>query len=279
MKTLFTALLLSTATFAAQAQSAPAFTSSCDDSKWGSSEQKRYCETRDLTLPALKSGTLTVDGNRNGGITVKGYSGSDIRVRARVQAWAKDEATAKALVDGVKVSTEGNTLRGAGPDGSGSNSGYAVSGGGGYSVSYEIFVPEKTALALKTHNGGIHLENLRGPVSFEAQNGGVSIVAAGGDVKGRTQNGGLSITLTGTKWDGPGLDVATTNGGITWKVPADYSAQFTTSTQHGPVRTDFSSSVKGNISRSEVAVALGKGGAPVKAVTVNGGVSVSRTGN
>ncbi|OON65643.1 hypothetical protein [Hymenobacter sp. CRA2] len=274
MKILLTALLLSTASVSVLAQSTPAFTSTCEEGKWGNSEQRRYCETRDLTLPAIKSGKLTVDGLRNGGITVKGYSGADIRVRAKVQAWAKDDATAKARVADVKISTENNTLRAAGSDGSGKNSGYAVSDGG-YAVSYEIFVPEKTALALRTHNGGIHLENLRGPVSFEAENGGVSILGAGGDVKGSTRNGGLSITLTGAKWDGTGLDVTTTNGGISWKVPADYSAQLFTSTQHGPIRTDFPTKVQGSIGR-EVSVALGKGGAPVKAVTTNGGVTVSR---
>ncbi|GAB2955832.1 hypothetical protein GCM10027048_22310 [Hymenobacter coalescens] len=265
---MFTALLLSTASLAAAAQSAPAFTSTCEEGRWGSSEQKRYCETRDLTLPAIKSGKLTVDALRNGGITVKGYSGADIRVRAKVQAWSRDEATAKAQVAGIKISTEGNTLRATGSDGSGNE---------GYAVSYEIFVPEKTALALTTHNGGIHLENLRGPVTFAAHNGGVSITGAGGDMKGRTENGGLSITLTGSQWDGPGLDVATTNGGITWKVPADYSAQLFTSTQHGPINTDFPTKVQGTIGR-EVSVALGKGGAPVKAVTTNGGVRVGRVG-
>jgi hypothetical protein len=278
MKSLFAALLLSTVAFTAQAQSAPAFTSSCNsDGRWNSDSQQRYCETRDLTLPGIKSGKLTVDGLRNGGISVKGYSGTDIRVRAKVQAWAKTEADAKARVAGVKISTDGNTLRAAGPDGSGANSGYAVADGG-YAVSYEIFVPEKTALALSTHNGGIHLENLRGPVTFEAENGGVNITGAGGDVKGHTKNGGLSITLTGAKWDGPGLDVATTNGGISWKVPADYSAQLFTSTQHGPIRTDFPTKVEGSIGR-EVSVALGRGGSPIKAVTTNGGVTVSRAGN
>lgn len=278
MKRLFVALLLSSAAFTAAAQSAPAFTSTCEEGRWGNAEQKRYCETRDLTLPAVGSGKLTVDGGHNGGITVKGYSGSDIRVRAKVQAWAKDEATAKARVADVKITTEANTLRAAGADGRGSNDGYAV-GEGGYAVSYEIFVPEKTALALTTHNGGIHLENLRGPVTFDAQNGGVSISASGGDVKGRTQNGGLTIKLNGPKWEGAGLDVATTNGGITWQLPAEYSAQFFTSTVHGPIRTDFPANVRGSVGRSEVAVALGKGGAPVKAVTTNGGVTVKRAGN
>lgn len=277
MKRIVAALLLGTASLTAAAQSAPVFTSTCEEGRWGNSEQKRYCETRDFTLPAGQAGKLTVDGGRNGGISVKGYAGTEIRVRAKVQTWARDEATAKARAADVKISSDDHTLRAAGSDGRGQNSGYAVSDGG-YAVSYEIFVPEKTALTLTTHNGGIHLENLSGPVSFQAHNGGVSILGAGGDVKGRTQNGGLSITLTGSKWNGAGLDVATTNGGISWQLPADYSAQFFTSTVHGPIRTDFPSSVQGNVSRSEVAVALGKGGAPVKAVTTNGGVTVSRAG-
>ncbi|AYA36841.1 hypothetical protein D3Y59_07090 [Hymenobacter oligotrophus] len=276
MKNVFAALLLSSAALVANAQTAPAFTSTCEEGKWGNSEQKRYCETRDFTLPATKGDKLTVDGLRNGGISVKGYDGSEIRVRAKVQAWGRDEATAKATAQQVKISTENNTLRGAGPDGSGNNTGYAMSNGG-YAVSYEIFVPRKQALALTTHNGGISLQDVQGPVAFEAHNGGVSITGSGGDLKGRTQNGGLSINLTGNKWDGAGLDVATTNGGITWKVPADYSAQLFTSTQRGPISTDFPTKVQGTIGR-EVSVALGKGGAPVKAVTTNGGVTVSRAG-
>jgi hypothetical protein len=94
-------------------------------------------------------------------------------------------------------------------------------------------------------------------------------------VKGSTRNGGLSIRLTGNKWDGKGLDVTTHNGGISWKVPADYSAQLFTSTQRGPISTDFPSKMQGTIGR-EIAVNLGKGGSPVKAVTTNGGVTVSR---
>ncbi|KAA9339306.1 hypothetical protein F0P96_01380 [Hymenobacter busanensis] len=276
MKTLLAALLLGASVLPAAAQSVPAFTSTCDDSKWGSSDEKRFCETRDLTLPAVKNGTFTVDGLHNGGISVKGYSSSDIRVRARLQAWSKDEATAKAKVAEIKISTAGSTLRAAGLDGSGANSGYAMSDGG-YAVSYEIFVPEKQDLALTTHNGGIHLENLRGAVTFAAQNGGVHIEGSGGDVRGTTRNGGLHITLSGSKWEGKGLDVTTTNGGINWQVPQDYSAQLYTSTQHGPIKTDFPTNVQGKIGR-EIALNLGKGGAPVKAVTTNGGIHVSRAG-
>jgi DUF4097 and DUF4098 domain-containing protein YvlB len=265
MKNLLTAFLLSTTALTATAQTAPAFTSNCEDLKYYNNEQKGYCEIRDLVLAVPKSGPLTVDGQRNGGITVKSWAGKEVRVRARIQSWASDEAAAKAQVAGLQISTDNNRLQATAP---GDEKQWAV--------SYEMFVPEKMALDLKTNNGGISLTDVRGPVTFEAHNGGISISGSGGDVRGRTQNGGLSITLAGKKWDGKGLDVTTQNGGISWKLPADYSAQLFSSTTHGAVDTDFGTSVKGKIGR-EIAVNLGQGGAPVKAVTTNGGISIRRT--
>ncbi|GAB2779481.1 hypothetical protein HNQ93_001492 [Hymenobacter luteus] len=267
MKQVLLAFLVGASALTATAQATqPVFTSTCEEGKWGSSGQKRSCETRDLTLPAPAAGQLlTIDGQRNGGISVKGYAGAEVRVRAKVHAWAGTEAEARERVQQVKISTEGNTLRATGP-----------AAADGYAVSYEVFVPRQMALALTTQNGGINLEHLQGPVSFEAQNGGVSITGAGGDIRGRTQNGGLSITLTGSRWEGKGLNVTTINGGISWQIPPAYSAQLFTSTQQGAIQT----SLPGNSSGSrEVAVNLGQGGAPVRAVTTNGGIVLRSTGN
>ncbi|UOQ70093.1 hypothetical protein [Hymenobacter cellulosilyticus] len=51
MKIPFLALLLSLATGAAHAQTAPVFTTTCGDGTFTSSSSKRFCETRDKTLP------------------------------------------------------------------------------------------------------------------------------------------------------------------------------------------------------------------------------------
>src|SRR6476661_827399 len=265
MQNLLAALLLSATSLTALAQSDPAFTTTCNEASSNADNQRGYCETRDLTLPAPASGALSVDAQRNGGITVRSWSGSDVRVRARVQAWGADEAAAKATAAGVTINSSGNKLHASAPGGEGS-----------WSVSYELLVPEKTALALKTRNGGISLEGVRGPVTFEAENGGVSIVGDGGDVRGRTQNGGLSITLNGKKWEGKGLDVATTNGGISWKIPSDYTARLYSSTNRGHINNDCASVKDKPRPEGEIALALGKGGASMKAVTTNGGISIRR---
>jgi DUF4097 and DUF4098 domain-containing protein YvlB len=94
-------------------------------------------------------------------------------------------------------------------------------------------------------------------------------------VRGRTTNGGVEVRLDGDTWDGEGLDLETTNGGIRLRVPEDYSARLETRTVNGSVDIDFPVTVQGNIGRS-ISATLGNGGALVRAVTTNGQVRVSR---
>ena len=268
MKIVSATLLLALAAFSATAQTAPTFTSTCTEGATYRSNTgtKRYCETRDLTLPGAGSATLSINGEANGGISVKGWDGNQVLVRAKVSTWAATSEQASQLSKKVAVKTSGNTLRADGP----------TQGEEGWAVSYEVFVPRKTALALQTVNGGISLQDVDGEVSFEAVDGGISLSNVGGQVKGHTVNGGLDIKLAGTKWEGAGLDVATTNGGITWNVPKDYSAQLFTSTTMGSIKADKLTVTKSGMMHKEIAANLGQGGAPVKAVTVNGGIKVNQ---
>lgn len=267
MKALFSAMLLLGSTLSATAQTAaePEFHMACQDNSWGSNRAtKQYCETRDLTLNTAAGQALTVEGGPNGGITVHGWDGPNVRVRAKVQSWATSEATAQATVRRLVIGTTDNTLRATDP-----------ANDHDWSVSYEIFVPRLTALVLNTVNGGISLDNVQADIRFQAVNGGVTLANLGGQVSGHTVNGGLTIDLTGRQWTGKGLDVQTTNGGIHWKLPRDYSAQFFTSTNIGSIHTDLPVTKTGLMHR-EVEASLGKGGAPVRAVTTNGGISVTQ---
>jgi DUF4097 and DUF4098 domain-containing protein YvlB len=207
-----------------------------------------------------------VKADPNGGITVHGWDGPNVRVRAKIQTWSDTEAEADARAKRITIATADNTLRAADPEKEKN-----------WSVSYEIFVPRATALVLNTLNGGISLDNLNAAITFETTNGGVNLANLGGYVKGETTNGGVNINLTGRQWEGKGLDVATTNGGIRWHLPQDYSAQLFTSTNMGNIRANFPVTKTGLL-RRELATSLGKGGAPVRAVTTNGGVSVEQTG-
>ncbi|WP_310393477.1 DUF4097 family beta strand repeat-containing protein [Hymenobacter sp.] len=270
MKAFFSALALVCGTSAAMAQATaePQFKISCQHKNWsGNKESEQFCETRDLTMDAAAGQVFVVDGGTNGGITVHGWAGPNVRVRAKVQSWGRTEAEAQSRVQSVRIATANNTLRAS-----------TTANDERYSVSYEIFVPRQTALSLKTLNGGISLDNLRADVKFYAVNGGVALADLGGQVTGQTVNGGLTIALTGRQWEGKGLDVETTNGGIRWQLPRDYSAQLFTSTDMGNLRTSLPIT-KSGFMHKEIAASLGKGGAPVKAVTTNGGIDIEQQGD
>ena len=228
-------------------------------------DRYRFCEVREERLPA---GPLTVDAGRNGGIRVEGWDGGDIVVRAVVQTQADNEAEARQLAGQVEVLTGGGRVGARGPSSRGDRS---------WSVSYRIQVPRRTDLDLNARNGGITVAGVAGTLRFDTTNGGVRLTDLAGDVVGRTRNGGVTVALGGERWDGAGLDVETSNGGVTLRIPDTYSAQLETQTVNGRFRSNYPLTVTGELSpRRGVSATLGSGGPPVKVRTRNGGVSIDR---
>ena len=237
----------------------------CDKS-WGyDNDGERYCEVREITLPAGRD-LIAVDGRQNGGIKVKGWSRNEILVRTKVTTHARTENDAEDIAAEVEIRTN-RTIRADLPD---------MGRREWASVSYEIFVPRRSNLSLETHNGGISIENVDGDLDFDALNGGVTLSDLAGDVRGETTNGGVTVELTGDEWDGDGMDVRTTNGGVKIYVPDDYSAELETSTVNGKVEVDFPVTVRGRID-SRIATKLGNGGKTIHVKTTNGSVKVRRS--
>lgn len=234
----------------------------CDEAR--QHDRASHCEINEMTLSAAPA--LAVDGGVNGGMTVKGWQKSAILVRARVQTWAEDDVQAMALAKQVVIHTAGGRILADGP-----RNGHDQS----WSVSYEVFVPQKTDLSLRAHNGGVSIADVRGSIDFETVNGGVSLLRLAGNVRGHTTNGGLSVELAGSRWEGGQLDASTTNGGVSVAVPAAYSAHFETGTVNGHIHIDFPVTVRGEIDR-QLSLDLGSGGPLVRAITTNGGVTIKR---
>jgi DUF4097 and DUF4098 domain-containing protein YvlB len=199
-------------------------------------------------------------------MSVKGWDRNEMLVRAKVQTRAATQAEADEMARQIRVQTAGLKVFAEGP---------ATRNDYQWSVSYEVFVPRRSDLSLKAHNGGIAIADVSGQLEFTALNGGVVLRRVGGTVRGGTTNGGLVVELGGDRWDGETLDVKTTNGGIVISVPENYSAHLETGTVNGHLSVDFPVTVQGRITR-ELAVNLGSGGATVRAVTTNGGVKIKR---
>jgi hypothetical protein len=236
----------------------------CRDTGWDDNRY-RSCEVREYTLPA---GPLTVDGGQNGGIRVEGWDRNEIRIQAIVSASARGEADAKRLVSAVDVQAGSGRVTATGPD---------TRNREHWSVSYRINVPRQNDLELDANNGGVTISDVSGTIRFDTTNGGVRLTDVGGDVRGETRNGGLTVTLNGDRWDGAGLDVQTSNGGVTLNIPDGYNAELTTRTVNGGFRTDYPMTIQGELSpRRGITTTLGSGGPPVSVRTTNGGVRISR---
>lgn len=265
-----TAALACTVAFPAAglAQSRNRSTDGCDDG-WNGGRQYRHCEVREYTLQGVNP--LDIDAGRNGGIRVRGWDRPDVLVRAKVIGYARTESDARRVVSGVRVDAAGTTVRAEGPDFRGNDD----LNNENWSVSFEISAPRNAMLTLNTQNGGIALDDLHGTVKFHARNGGVTLNDVSGDIKGETTNGGVTVDLRGDRWDGTGLDVQTTNGGVKMTLPDHYSAVLDTGTVNGRISIDFPVTVQGNLTR-QLTTTLGSGGARIRAVTTNGGVVIRK---
>lgn len=236
----------------------------CAGTWQGDRDRGHACEVRDTRLGAPGS-ALSVDASPNGGIRVEGWDEPDVLVRAVVQTWGETDADAREVLGAVRVNATGARVTAEGPARDGDRSRR------GWSVSYRIWAPRQTALDLVARNGGVSLREMHGDARFTTTNGGVTLDDVSGRIVGRTANGGVNVRLSGARWDGAGLDVETTNGGVTLALPRDYSAALEVSTVNGGLRSDFPVTLPDGRGR-ELRTTLGSGGPLLKVRTVNGGV-------
>jgi DUF4097 and DUF4098 domain-containing protein YvlB len=246
--------------FAFPALAAAQNTRPCRDSS--GSDRPTHCEEREQQIAAVPE--LTVDASPNGGITVRGWNQAGISLIAKVTANADTQEAADALAGQVQVVVEGSSVRSAGP---------AQRNHENWSVSFTLQVPTQTSLRLRTVNGGLMIQDIKGQMDLNTTNGGIHLLRVAGRVQGRTMNGGVSVELDGSGWQGDGLDVETTNGGVKLSLPDGYSAHLETETRNGGLHVDFPVTVQGEVGR-RLSTDLGSGGPTLRLTTINGGVSV-----
>jgi DUF4097 and DUF4098 domain-containing protein YvlB len=254
-------LCLASASAFAQTSRATEFMDNCRRNR---GDDERFCETRNVTLAPTQS--LNVDGRDNGGITVHGWDKNQIEIVALIQAQAGTEAEAQAIAKDILVTARNGAVRADGPDTHRRES---------WSVSYEVWAPRHTELSLTAQNGGISVDGVNSRMALETVNGGLNLTDVDGDVHGTTVNGGVTADLHGDRWSGTGLDLRTSNGGVHLTIPSNYSAQLETGTVNGGMNIDFPITIQGTVGR-RFTTQLGSGGAMVRAVTTNGGITIRR---
>jgi hypothetical protein len=241
----------------------------CHHDSWRDTRVK-HCEIRETALKPTARGTaLTVDPGMNGGADIIGWDRDSIAVTARIQVNARSEDDADAIARQIRIEAAGATVRAVGPDPVGRRQ--------SWSVSFIVYVPRRTDLSIATENGPLAVREVAGHMELSTQNGPLLLVGAAGDVRARAQNGPLEVKLTGTRWDGAGLDAETMNGPADLRIPEGYNAKIDFGTVNGPMSVGFplTVTINGRIT-DRISTTLGAGGAPVRVVTTNGPMTVRR---
>jgi hypothetical protein len=231
--------------------------------EWGESESDQFCEVREFTLEARD--LIRVDAEPNGGIRVEGWDRNETRLQAKVTAWSRS-GDPEEMAQAIEVQI-GNTIQTDGP---------SVGRREGWSVSYRLMVPANSSLELASLNGGIEVTAVQGDMNLNTENGSIRLKDVGGNVRGRTQNGGLDVHLSGSQWQGDGLDLATINGGVNLVIPRGFRATLTAGTVNGGFHTDFPITRRGRLRSSRITTELNGGGARISVRTTNGGIRIGQ---
>ncbi len=241
----------------------------CHHESWRDTRVK-HCEIRETSLkPTAKGTALTVDPGMNGGADIVGWDRDSVAVTARIQVHARSEDEADAIARQIRIEAAGATVRAVGPDPAGRRQ--------SWSVSFVVYVPRRTDLSIATENGPLSIREVTGRMELSTQNGPLSLVGVAGDVHARAQDGPLEVKLTGTRWDGVGLDAETMNGPADLRIPEDYNAKIDFGTVNGPMSVGFplTVTINGRVT-DRISTTLGAGGAPIRVVTTNGPMTVRR---
>jgi DUF4097 and DUF4098 domain-containing protein YvlB len=143
-------------------------------------------------------------------------------------------------------------------------------------VRLTVRVPAGVDFVGRTVNGSIDTGPLDGDVRAYTVNGGIEI-AASGYAQAKTVNGSIRASMGRADWSGD-LDFETVNGSITLDLPADLSARVEASTVNGDLHTDFPLTIQGRWGPRRLRGTIGEGGRTLHLSTVNGGISLRRSG-
>jgi hypothetical protein len=101
-----------------------------------------------------------------------------------------------------------------------------------------ISVPPDTSLKLRTMNGEIAVEGVKGELDVNSNNGKIALNNVSGSVLANTMNGTIKVTMDSVDANKP-LSFSSMNGAIDVTLPADFKANVKLRTDHGEIYSDF----------------------------------------
>lgn len=227
-----------------------------------------YCEIRDIGT-APKPGVIDVEGGVRTGIRITGAARSDMRVRLVIQAQGRDVAEARRLASEVRFDITRMPLEPSIPDFDDRDR----RGRRFVFATIVIDAPVESNVTAHTTHAPLDIENVRGRIEVRGEHGPVGLRDVGGDVRARVAHGPLDIHLSGTSWDGTGLDALAQHGPLTLRLPRAYAADLEIGAEHGPMDSEFPLTLS-RFDRSFMQTKLGAGGPRLRAIASHGPLSL-----
>ena len=179
------------------------------------------------------------------------------------------------------------------------------------SVQFEISVPKKTTLELRTSNGKIRVSSIEKAIDTQTSNGKIEITdvtgivtahtsngsvtvkqvnaerfdlltsngaitceAITGDMKASTSNGTINVKYASDAAPATNIHLSTSNGRISVTTPKDYSAQIDASTSNSKIHTNIPITLQGELGK-KVKGTIGKGEGQLYLKTSNGSININ----
>ncbi|MHB8500539.1 MAG: DUF4097 family beta strand repeat-containing protein [Candidatus Acidiferrales bacterium] len=141
-------------------------------------------------------------------------------------------------------------------------------------VEYTVRVPRGARVEhLSTVNGTLKVAGVDSVEDLHTVNGNIEVYEGGGSVHARTTNGNVHLELShflGEK----GMVAETTNGSVLLAVPQATQANLEARSLNGNFYSELPFTQEATLLPREMRGKFGKGGAPIRLNTVNGGIQI-----
>jgi hypothetical protein len=255
----------------------------CTDLHVNRNGHQSVMQSEQRTITRAEASTLRVRASTNGGVQVEGGSGDSYAVT--LCKFAEPGSGAENLLSQVHISFQNGELSVSGPHNNND-----------WSDMLLIRAPKAADMDLDVNNGPLSIREVNGTLKVHAENGPVTVHDCSGELDLRshngpvtlsgnsgkqnisTENGPVTLSLSGTTWNGSGLEAHAHNGPLTLKIPSNYqSGVILESEGHSPFQCHAAACSEGRKTWDDdrKRIEFGSGPTLVRLTTANGPVIVN----
>lgn len=221
-----------------------------------------YSKDFDQVYQLQPGGTFELQ-NVNGPVEVQGWGKDAVEVHAVKTAKRNEADLARVTIEvaatrkSISVSTR-----------------YPQDEGVEVAVEYVIHVPYTAHVEhVGTVNGSVKVVGIPAVDDLHTVNGNIEVYDGGSGVHAHTTNGNVHLELAHFS-GGYGASAETTNGSLLVALPADTQADVETRCLNGNFLSEMPITLESTLKPREMHGRFGKGGAPIKLRTINGGIRI-----